>query len=179
MSLHRPSAWRSALPRLPESAPYFPWLRDRGSLTARIQARGRFSLRLLRQGLARPTPDEAALLGIAPGALAWTREVALVLDGVPVVYAHTVLARQPRGPLVRWLGRIGGRSLGSLLFAHPGFARGEMRARRLDARHPLFARATATLGGAPRSLWARRSLFGFRTQAVLVTEVFSPALRRR
>lgn len=167
------------MPRFADDTPYFPWLRDRGSLTARLQARGDFAVRLLRQELAVPTPDEAELLAIAPGTLAWVREVALLLDGEPAVFAHTVLPRRPRGPLTGWLDGLGSRSLGALLFAHPGFARGAMHARRLDARHPLFAGAARTLGGEPRWLWARRSRFGFGAQSVLVTEVFSPALCRR
>jgi chorismate--pyruvate lyase len=82
----------------------------------------------------------------------------------------------PRGPLTRWLARIGTRSLGSLLFADPGFSRGEIHCRRLDQRHPLFLQAIEVLGGAPKHLWARRSLFRFGQQSVLVTEVYSAAL---
>ena len=102
-------------------------------------------------------------------------------DGEPVVFAHTVLPRAPRGPFCRWLGRLGERSLGALLFAHPGFARGPLHCRRLDARHPLYARAMAALGldATPPTappLWARRSCFTYDAQRVLVTEVFHPAI---
>jgi chorismate-pyruvate lyase len=54
-------------------------LLGRGSLTARIQAKGRFAVRVLRQELGRPTADEALVLGIEPGVQAWVREVALAL----------------------------------------------------------------------------------------------------
>jgi len=96
-----------------------------------------------------------------------------------VVFAHTVLPCRPRGPLTRWLARLGERSLGALLFAHVGFSRGPMKFRRLDRRHALFVPAVQALhfpDGAPQTLWARRSQFGFGGQSVLVTEVFSPAL---
>jgi hypothetical protein len=66
--------------RTPDNVAFIPWLRDRGSLTARIQARGRFAVRVLRQGLGLPTADEARLLGIEPGVRAWVREVALLCD---------------------------------------------------------------------------------------------------
>lgn len=156
------------------------WLTDPGSLTARLQQHGVFTLRLLRQGLARPNPDEAALLGQSAGRLARIREVALYCDNRVLVFAHTALSRAPRGPLCRWLDRLGERSLGALLFAHPGFARGPLRSRRIDARHPLYARAIAALGlsAAPPTLWARRSCFTFDAQRVLVTEVFHPAIAR-
>ena len=157
------------------------WLTDPGSLTARLQLHGVFTLRLLRQGLARPNPDEAALLGQSAGRLARIREVALYCDNRVLVFAHTVLSRAPRGPLCRWLDRLGERSLGALLFAHPGFARGPLHCRRLDARHPLYARAMAALGldATPPTappLWARRSCFTYDAQRVLVTEVFHPAI---
>lgn len=172
----RGSAWRDTLPHTPDNQPYLPWLRDSGSLTARIQAQGRFAVRLLRQEQALPTRDEAAALGINAGTLAWVREVALLCDGKVVAFAHTVLPCRPRGPLTRWLARLGNRSLGSLLFSHHGFARGKFNFRRLDARHPLFPPASEVIGDAPQTLWARRSLFRFGQQSVLVTEVYSAAL---
>lgn len=174
----RRGLWHGRLLHSADNRPYLPWLRDRGSLTARIQARGRFAVRLLRQEKALPTRDEVALLGIDAGERAWVREVALLCDGAVVVFAHTVLPCRPRGPLTRWLARMGSRSLGSLLFSHAGFSRGEIDCRRLDARHPLFAPALRAIGGQPRSLWARRSLFRFGRQSVLVTEVYSAALCR-
>ena len=72
-----------------------PWLRDRGSLTQRIQQRCvHFAVQGVRSGLARIALDEAALLGIASPHLAWSREVFLYADGRPVVFAHSACARQ-------------------------------------------------------------------------------------
>lgn len=173
------SGWRSRLLRSAENFPFRHWLRDRGSLTTRIEERGRFAVRVLRQGRARPTTDEAELLGLASGTHAWVREVALSCDDQIVVFAHTVLPCRPRGPLTLWLARLGNRSLGALLFAHAGFIRGAMNFNRIDRQHALFAPAVHALqlaDRAPRSLWARRSHFGFGAQCVLVTEVFSPRL---
>jgi len=173
--------WRSSLLRAPDNVSLIPWLRDRGSLTARIQARGRFAVRVLRQGLDSPTADEALALGLPCQARAWVREVALSCDGQIVVFAHTVLPHRPRGPLSLWLARLGNRSLGALLFAHPGFERGTMKFKRLDRRQALFTPALAALqlaDGATSALWARRSQFDFAGQSVLVTEVFSPRVLR-
>ncbi len=171
--------WRSRLLRAPGSTPCNRWLQDRGSLTERIQARGRFAVRVLRQGLGIPTTDEALALRLTPGRLAWIREVALLCDDRIVVFAHTVLPCRPRGPLHVWLARLGNRSLGALLFSHAGFTRGPMKFRALDRRDPLFASALCglrTLDQPPSTLWARRSHFGFGRQSVLVTEIFSPPL---
>lgn len=181
MAIARRPDWRCSLPRTPDNVPLLGWLRNRGSLTARLQARGRFAVHVLRQQLARPTADEARVLGLDSGALAWVREVALTCDARFVVFAHTVLPRRPRGPLSVWLARLGNRSLGALLFSHAGFTRGPMTFQRLDHRHALYAPACAALQLAEADspvLWARRSLFGFAGQTVLVSEIFSPRLRQ-
>ena len=93
--------WRPAPPRRALSCAMQRWLTDPGSLTARLQACGQFSVRLLSQSLDRPTADEAPVLGLTAGKLAYVREVALHCNGTPLVFAHTVLPRQPRGPLCR------------------------------------------------------------------------------
>lgn len=178
MTGSRSTAWRPVLPRQPGNAALSACLRDRGSLTARLQQRGEFSVRLVRQVLARPSPDEADFFGLPAAALVWVREVVLYCDGEAVVFAHTVLPRRPRGVLTRWLARLGSRSLGALLFSRAGFCRGAMVFRRLDARHPLFARARAALDEPQARLWARRSAFAFGAQSVLVSEIFSPLLAR-
>ena len=171
--------WRPGLLRNAENFPFLHWLRDRGSLTARIEGKGRFAVRVLRQGLQRPTPDEALALGLPSAVHAWVREVALSCDDRIVVFAHTVLPYRPRGPLTLWLARLGSRSLGALLFSHVGFTRGPMAFKRIDRRDALFSSAIDGLqlgDRAPGALWARCSRFGFGVQSVLVTEVFSPAL---
>jgi len=180
MESRKQIAWRAKSQRNTETIPFIPWLQDRGSLTTQLQARGKFAVRLLRQGIGTPARDEAAALGIKPKRVAWVREVALHCDGKPLVFAHTILPYRPRGPMTGWLARLGNRSLGALLFSHTGFKRGQLECKRLDHRHTLFQpaiNAMQPLATPPVTLWARRSRFLFGTQAVLVTEVFSPALR--
>ena len=129
--------------------------------------------------LARPTLDEAVALGAKRDRLLWVREVALRVDEQTLVFAHSVLPPRPRGPLCVWLARLGKRSLGAQLFAHPGFTRGAITCKQLDARHALFQLAIEAMqltDAPPATLWARRSRFSFGAQSVLVTEVFSPAL---
>jgi chorismate--pyruvate lyase len=176
--------WRTRLPGRGISPVLRSWLTEPGSLTARCQALcSHFSVQLLHYGFARPLADE----GGGRSRLK-VREVLLACDGVPVIFAHTTLctvalsnhpAGQSRGRLSRWLARLGSRSLGSLLFAHPGFTRGEIEYCRLDARHSLFQRVTGRLGnlGQPSGpLWARRSRHSLGGQTVMVTEVFLPAI---
>ena len=175
------SGWREHTLQATNNHGIRTWLTDPGSLTWRLQTLGSISVKLLNQGLAHPTADEAAELGLKHTHLAWTREVALLVDDRPMVFAHTILPRRPRGPLIRWLERLGNRSLGALLFAHPGFQRGRLAARRLDRRHTLFQSAANALqitDKPHRELWARRSRFTFGAQSILVTEIFSPEVSK-
>lgn len=105
MTLKQRLAWRKKPVRNATSLPFVDWLRDRNSLTSRLQARGVFDLRVLKQGLGMPTLNDAVALGLRRRQIAWIREVALYCDGEPVVFAHTVLPDRPRGPLTRWLAR--------------------------------------------------------------------------
>ena len=173
--------WRISLPQDTAVRPFRSWLSDRASLTERLSASGKFAVVVLNQRLEMPARDEAGELGLKPWQLAWIREVALHCDGQPVVFAHSVLPRRPTGPMGRWLARLGSRSLGALLFAHPRFVRGTLQARRLDSRHPLFRSAVRALRLPPSYtgvLWARRSLFTFNARSLLVTEIFSPTINR-
>ncbi len=171
----RRNRWRPRLPGGPADPVLRSWLVEPGSLTARCQRNARhFRVRLLGGGVGRGLADEGVRDGRSPVRV---REVALECDGVPVIFAHTTLSTAPGGRLSRWMTRLGERSLGSLLFAHPGFARGPIEFLRLDARHPLHRRAARLLpvGGV---LWARRSLHRLGGQRVLVTEVFLPPISR-
>lgn len=166
--------WRSALPRRADNRAVASWLLEPGSLAARcVAASGQFQVRVLTHRSGQPLPDEAA---VVDGGRASVREVVLECDGRPVIFAHTVVPASPRGRLTRWLAGLGSRSLGSLLFAYPGFKRGALEFRRLDRRHPLYRRAGSIAPITTASLWARRSLHRLGTQRVLVTEVFLPAI---
>lgn len=129
-----------------------------------------------------PTADDAAALGIRRGRLAWTREVVLSCDDEPLVFAHSVLPRRPRGPLHDWLRKLGGRSLGARIFSQPGFRRGRIQCRRIERRQSLYATTAIWVaspnGPPPSAFWARRSRFDFGRQSVLVNEVFSPRVAK-
>jgi chorismate--pyruvate lyase len=162
-------------------APFWlrPWLADPGSLTARIVARcARFEVRVLFEGRARPFADERALIGLPLGRLAWTRKVLLFADGIPVVFAHSVLAPQDLNGAWHMAQAIGARPLGAALFADPSIRRSPLSAARLDRRHPLHRHASAALGTGLPMLWGRRSRFCRLGRPLLVTEVFLPEIVR-
>jgi len=157
----------------------YPWLADPGSLTARVVARcKRFEVQVLFEGRAKPCGDERVLIGVPLGRLAWAREVLLFADGIPVVFAHSVLDPQDLNGAWHMARAIGSRPLGAALFADPSITRGPLHAARLDARHPLHRHASAALGTTLPTLWARRSRFCRLGRPLLVTEVFLPGIAR-
>ena len=161
--------WRQALPVVGVPRLLRPWLREPGSLTARCLRHCRdFRVRLLRQESADPLVEmEAAGRRCLP-----LREVLLECDGRPVVFAHSVLSAPRGGALGRWFAGLGCRSLGSLLFTHPGFQRGPIEYLRLQPAHPLHRQLCHTLDEEQPALWARRSRHTLGGHSVLVTEVF-------
>jgi chorismate--pyruvate lyase len=154
-----------------------PWLSDRGSLTQRLKSCcASFRVVPLATGLARPNADEYALLGMVPGTRAYVREVMLLCDGVPVVFAHSVLP-QP-GLRGGWNGitRLGSRSLGEALFSDHRIERLPLAYRNLRGDHPLFRAIAGQQMLSASSVWARRSVFCLNRHPLLVTEVFLPAI---
>ena len=155
--------------------PLHAWLTDRGSLTARLMARCRaFSVQALRQQPARANLDEAGLLRLPHRQLALVREVALVCDGVPAVFAHSVIDSHHLRTTWRFVAKLGNRPLGAVLFANPRIRRQPLHYHQLDWRHPLYRQAARHLPKLPATLWARRSLFTLNAAPLLVTEVFLP-----
>jgi len=168
--------WRS---RAPQSLPpaLRQWLTETGSLTQRVlsscSAAQPFSLQLLRRGFAPAHRDELPLLGLHDRAR--VREILLKRGDTPLVFAHSVISHRDLKGAWAVLDGIGGRSLGSVLFHDHTVKRGPLHFRRIDARHPLFAKALPWCGAAqPTALWARRAMFERRGRPLIVTEVFLP-----
>ena len=176
----RLAAWQPHARAVRAPAAMHDWLVTPGSLTARlVAASGAFRVRRLHQHSAVCLTDEAAAIGLARPQRVWEREVLLVCNGTPVVFAHTVVP--PAADAGDWplFSALGERSLGSTLFYDPLVRRGRLEFARLGAGHPLARRAHAALGGADCTnpiYYARRCLYRRRQGLLLVTEVFLPAV---
>ena len=170
------SDWHPALSSISPRAR--GWLQNRGSLTQLIQRRccGEFSVKPVFQSLAAVCGDELAVMNLRRNELALVREVYLYCGETPVVFAHSVVARQDLRGAWRSLIGLGNKSLGTVLFTNPIVKRTPLRFKKLTAAHPLFSRACRKLQVKPASLWARRSLFTLHGQSILVTEVFLPSI---
>ena len=176
------SLWRSALPPAVIYGRHWArWAVGADSLTERLRAASSsFRVQLLGQHRAMPLRDEWRCLRMVGPAETLVREVLLICDEIPVVYAHTIV--HPRSVALDWpfLKALGTQPLGHSLFADPRVERGRFEFALLDARHPLVRRGHEALGDAPMTgtarLPARRSVFRRGASAMLVTEVFLPAL---
>ncbi len=102
------------------------------------------------------------------------REVELLCDGVPWVFARTLIPASSLTGAARQLTRLGERPLGEVLFTHRQMQRGVTEMARLTPRHRLFADASGRLERRVESVWGRRTLFYLAGKPLLVNEIFLP-----
>lgn len=163
------------------SGVYRQWLIERGSLTARLQSKTKgFHVHALAVRDDLPYRDEVHLLGLVPHQYALLREVILMDDNQPLVFAHSVLPHKSLRGVWRDLGRLGNKPLGAALFADPRVMRTPLQYKKINKQHALYARAAKNLASLPPFLWARRSIFqlnsAYKHHAIMVTEVFLPVV---
>ncbi len=162
------------------SGAYRKWLIDSGSLTARLQQRySQFSVKPVAVKYAKPICDESALLRLPAHKAALIREVLLIGNSQPVVFAHSVLPRASLRGAWHVLGKLGNKPLGATLFANPKVQRTPLRYKKLSPQHALYQHALQHLSHKPAFLWARRSIFSLNCANILVTEVFLPQLLQK
>ncbi|MEK7303548.1 MAG: chorismate lyase, partial [Pseudomonadota bacterium] len=161
---------------VPESV--LRWLLDPASLTRRIQSacHGCFRVEVLFQGWARPQHNEMRELGMRQGSMGFVREVHLLCDDLPWVFARTVIPRTTLTGPRRCLTRLKSRPLGAVLFADPSMQRGPVEIARLSPCDKLYPAAIRHLAQRPETIWGRRSLFTLGGKPLLVSEIFLPGI---
>lgn len=149
------------------------WLIDTGSLTSRLQQRyPQFAVKPITLQYAKSIVDEAALLQLPTHKTALIREVLLMGNNQPVVFAHSVLPRASLRGAWHGLGGLGNKPLGATLFANPKVKRTPLEYKKLPCQHPISMRVAEHMQNSPKALWARRSIFSLNCAKILVTEVF-------
>ena len=142
----------ASLPTLNVPAGCVNWLVDAGSLTSKLIdtcSDGKFSVRLMGQYWMRPQYSERQVLGMRHGRMALIREVQLLCNGTPWVFARTLIPATSFSGRARRLAYLGNRPLGALLFSDPATVREGMQFARLSAGHHLFEHAVQSLSSAP------------------------------
>jgi len=152
------------------------WLLDPASLTRRIQSTcgGRFRVEVLEQGWARPQHNEMKVLGMRDNQWALVREVRLLCDESPWVFARTVIPRTTLTGPRRRLAHLRNRPLGAVLFADPTMERGPVEIARLTPCDRLYPLAMRAVAAPPVAIWGRRSGFTRAGFPLLVSEIFLP-----
>ncbi|MFM9835574.1 MAG: chorismate--pyruvate lyase family protein [Methylophilaceae bacterium] len=159
------------------SQQYRHWLIDNGSLTARLQQRySDFLVKKIRLTNAKPSKEEEGLLKLKPNQHALIRDVLLLGNHQPVVFAHSVLPRSALKGAWNKLGRLGNKPLGATLFANPKVKRSPLEYKKLSRQHPISMQVAGHFDIQPKMLWARRSVFQLKRAKILVTEVFLPQI---
>src|SRR5690606_37421840 len=121
--------------------------------------KGRLRVRVIDQAWARPERSEARVLGIRHGERALVRQVQLLGNDVPWVFARTVIpVRSLQGPQRR-LARLGTKPLGAVLFTDKSMRRGDLELVSLTPGQTLFETAAQDLPRRPGVIWGRRSVF--------------------
>jgi len=152
------------------------WLLDPASLTRRIQSActGQFRVAVLSQGYARPHLNELQVLGMRAPARGFVREVHLLCDEVPWVFARTVIPRTTLTGPRRRLTHLKSKPLGAVLFADPTMERGPVEIARLTHGDKLYPVAMRRHDRAAPAIWGRRSVFRLGRLPLLVSEIFLP-----
>ena len=110
------------------------------------------------------------------GLIGWVRQVQLLCDGEPWVFARTIVPISTLSGAQRRLAHLGNRPLGAYLFADPGMQRGPVELACIRGKQAMFPEATSGLDALPAEIWGRRSVFRVGGKPLLVTEVFLPTL---
>ncbi|OED47523.1 hypothetical protein ACH42_02850 [Endozoicomonas sp. (ex Bugula neritina AB1)] len=170
-------AWR---PRAIESRfftddipePYREWLLDSGSLTRRLKSicTKSFKVKLLQQVWGAPSDSEQQFLQCR-GERASIREVLLMVDDRPVVFARSVLPESSLTGKNKELLQLGEEPLGDFLFSQPSLVRGQIEIEELPANQ---FNAHLERPYHQERAWGRRSLFYLNEKAISVCEVFLP-----
>jgi chorismate--pyruvate lyase len=110
----------------------------------------------------------------------WVREVLLCLDGIPWVFARTlipqtILSTQRNDNKYNDFTRLGTRSLGELLFTSPDITPGNIEVAQFKTCGRLAALATSLNQHVNSSLWGRRRYFNLHDSQLIVSEIFLPA----
>lgn len=157
---------------------------DSSSLTQRlIQAcPGKFSVQVIDQGYGLPMKNESRWLDMPGGSYGFIRQVRLLCNKTPWVFARTVIPVATLSGRLRQLTRLGNKPLGAFLFADNGMRRGEMEIARIRHDDQIYQSALGTKGANQKgqknhaAIWGRRSTFYLDYKPLLVSEIFLPGI---
>lgn len=152
------------------------WLFDASSLTSRlINLCGKdFTVRVISQRWQVLGSEEASAMSLNHSGAALVRQVLLCCNGVPMVYARTIIPAITIQGAQRRYANMGNRPLGAILFADRTMLREEVQVAKLPASHDAHQYTESK-----QPVWGRRSVFRVSGKPLLVSEYFFPELIAR
>ena len=175
----RAASRTAASPRLPcaPSPALYTWLKDPQSLTAKLIASSQhqFRVQVVRQTLGRAQTNECLALRIKTTQRCLIREVILVGQEQPWVFARSILPLSSLTGRLRHLRYRGSKPLGAFLFSQPDLERHPIAVALINRHHNYVP--IEYLDNDP--VWGRRSIFVLDNKPLLVSEVFLPPFVRR
>ncbi|MEZ9820212.1 chorismate lyase [Shewanella sp. 10N.286.45.A1] len=156
------------------SPPFKDWLLSSGSLTKKLKTQCQaFEVKVLGEDTLSPLTDE-----YPTQQQVWIREVLLVLDGVPWIFARTLIP----GRLLEikqqdFLG-LGVRPLGELLYSKDEFTPGKIEVAHFEACSKIAKLAQSLDQDVSGELWGRRRYFEHAQEQLIVSEIFLPAAQQ-
>ena len=154
------------------------WLFDTTSLTERLVSacHGTFSVHILNQGWSHAMLNEVKALSMRANSRALVREVHLLCNNEPWVFARTVIPPHTLKGKQRRLGKLGKKPLGAVLFADKSMHRTEMEIACIKPGQQLYQPATHHLSHCDKPIWGRRSVFFLNDHPLMVSEIFLPQI---
>lgn len=134
-TLHSP--WQLCVPRI--QASHRHWLLDAGSLTKKIQScNKKFSVVCIQQAYASLQQSEQSCIGLPRGRKILQRQVLLLSNNKPVVFAHTITQINRAQQDWHFLKTLGNKALGTALFSNPLVYRTRFEYTKINARDFLY-----------------------------------------
>lgn len=154
------------------------WLLEKGSITARCKRVCQsFQVKIVRQAWQKPTFSEVQALGIKLQTLTLVREIILLCDKQPWIFGRSIIpitTLRNSGRVL--LSCLDNRPLGEFLFKNK-LTRQEVQMTRLEQNHVEYEFVAKAIDIDKDPLWARRSIFLFHKQPLLVSETFLPTFK--
>lgn len=137
---------------------------------------GTFMVRVLSEQWQRPMFNERILLGMRDSDYGMVRQVQLLCNRQPWIFARTVIPGTTLSGTQRRLAHLGNKPLGALLFADKSVERGRLEVACITPGQAIYDIATRDLKNADKPLWGRRSIFYRDDKPLLVSEIFLPTV---
>ncbi len=159
----------------PKTASLHDWLLDPESLTARLKGQcDKFQVHVIGQQV-EPCSKLEANNNIAEGEDVLIREVLLICDGIPQVFARSLLPLKSLTGEQQALANLGEQPLGQVLFNNPKLHREVLEVAEIKPNQRVCELAAMLNLSITHNLWGRRSIFTIEGKPLMVAEVFLPS----